>query len=245
MSTHGYEIFLDKIRLPVAPAKLELRIKNRNETVTLIEGTEVNLLKDPGLTEIEFECLLPQMRYPFADYAGAFRRAETYLEAIERLKTGKKPFQFIVWRATPGGRRLFTTNMTVSLEEYSIVEEAANGFDVTVKIRLKQYRPFGMQTVRVILTPRPSLPAQPVVTQEAAPRPESTVQAVKPITIGCDVILNGQVHRDSYGKGPGRTFSNYRGKINLINAKGSHPYHVTTPAGGYLGWVLAGCVQAV
>jgi len=239
VSKQGYEIYLDKIRLPVAPAKLELRIKNKSETVTLINGMEINLLKDAGLSEIEFECMLPQMRYPFASYPGPFQDAESYLEAIERLKTGKKPFQFIVWRATPGGKRMFTTNMKVSLEEYSVIEEAANGFDVTVKIRLKQYRPFSMQTVRL-----ETAGEQPAVIQQAA-RAESTVQAVKPITIGCDVILNGQVHRDSYGKGPGRTFSNYRGKINFINAKGSHPYHVTTPAGGWLGWVTAGCVQAV
>lgn len=239
---NGYEIFLDKIRLPVPPAKLELRIRNRSETVTLISGMEVNLLKDAGLSEIEFECMLPQMRYPFASYAaGPFQRAETYLEALEALKTGKRPFQFIVWRATPGGKPLFTTNMAVSLEEYTIVEEAGNGFDVTVKIRLKQYRPFGMRTVRM---EPPDNGGQTAVTEEAA-RADSTVQEVKPITIGCDVILNGQVHRDSYGNGPGRTFSNYRGKINFINAKGSHPYHVTTPAGGWLGWVLPGCVQAV
>ena len=187
--------------------------------------------------------MLPQLPYPFAAYEGPFRDAESYLEAIERLKTGKKPFQFIVWRETPGGRRMFTTNMKVSLEEYSIVEEAANGFDVTVKIRLKQYRPFGMQTVRFEAA-QDGGGAQTAVSEQPV-RAESTVQTAKPITIGCEVIVNGRLHRDSYGNGPGQTRSNYRGKINFINLKGSHPYHVTTPSGGWLGWVTAGSVQAV
>ena len=57
------------------------------------------------------------------------------------------------------------------------------------------------------------------------------------ITIGCDVILNGRVQSDSYGSKPGKTFTNYRCKISLINKKGSHAYHVTTPDGSWLGWV--------
>ena len=61
----------------------------------------------------------------------------------------------------------------------------------------------------------------------------------KQITIGCDVVLNGRVHYDSYGAKPGKTFTNYRGKVNFINKKGSHPYHVTTPDGSWLGWVTA------
>lgn len=61
----------------------------------------------------------------------------------------------------------------------------------------------------------------------------------KQITIGCDVVLNGRVHYDSYGAKPGKTFTNYRGKVNFINKKGSHPCHVTTPDGSWLGWVTA------
>ncbi len=41
--------------------------------------------------------------------------------------------------------------------------------------------------------------------------------------IGSDVIVNGRLHRDSYGKGPGQTRTNYKGKINLINEKDHIP----------------------
>ncbi len=66
---------------------------------------------------------------------------------MERLKTSSKPFQFIVSRATPR-KRLFDTNIKVSLEEYKINEDAkSNGFDVSVDIALKQYRDWGTKTV--------------------------------------------------------------------------------------------------
>lgn len=249
----GYDVYLGAMRLPVAPQKCELRIKNRNETLSLLADGEINLLKAPGLSEISFECLLPQVPYPFAHHGGAFRPADWYLGQIERLKLDRKPFQFIVSRAMPTGKALYATNMKVSLEEYTVLEEAENGFDVTVKIELRQYRDPVARTVSVRLPARPQRPV-PMLLRAAAyvpapapapVRPESTVQPVKPIVLGCEVILNGQVFRDSYGNGPGAVFSEYRGRINFINGGGSHPYHVATLSGGWLGWVQAGCVRAV
>lgn len=142
----AYDFYLDGLRLPFAPGKLSLQIKNQNETVTLLNEGEVNLLKTPGLTEAEFEFTLPQSPYPFAD---PLQDAAVFLERLEALKTKKKPFQFLVSRASPSGRLLFDTNLTVSLEEYAITEDAENGLDLTVSVRLKQYRPFGIKTAAV------------------------------------------------------------------------------------------------
>ena len=50
----GYKFYFDKLLLPVAPPKLELKINNNNETVDLANNSQVNLLKDPGLTDITF-----------------------------------------------------------------------------------------------------------------------------------------------------------------------------------------------
>lgn len=63
---------------------------------------------------------------------------------LEGLKTGKKTTQFILVRASPNGRRLFDTNMTVSVEDYSIVEDVkTNGLDLAVDVSLKQWRYYG------------------------------------------------------------------------------------------------------
>lgn len=142
-----YTFILDGWSLPVAPGSLKLKISNANKTLTLISEGEVNMLKTPGLTDIEFEALLPAMQYPFVQ---SFQSPDYYLEKLEKLKTGKKPFRFIVSRYLPNGNALFDTNLNVSLEEYQIDEDAKSlGFDTKVTIKLKQYRPFGTKTVTV------------------------------------------------------------------------------------------------
>lgn len=95
------------------------------------------------------------MKYPFARYDKGFKNASYFLDAFERLKTTKNgkgnylPFQFIVSRALPNGKVLFNTNIKVSLEDYKIVDDAKNGFDVTVDVNLKQYKPYGTKTVSI------------------------------------------------------------------------------------------------
>lgn len=239
MAKGGYDFYLNKCLLPIAPSKLQIKINNANKTLTLIDEGQINILKTAELTDIEFECNIPQVKYPFATYKSGFEGAPYFLNYFESLKTNKKPFQFIVSRTMPNGKVLFSTNMAVSMEDYKITEQAKDGFDLIVKIKLKQYRDYGTKTVNInIVNSKPKARIE-------APRAESTVQPSKPISIGSDVILNGRLHRDSYGNGPGQTRSNYRGKVNFINKKGSHPYHVTTPSGGWLGWVTADSVEGV
>lgn len=146
----SYDFYIGTMLLPVAPGKLTVKINNGNKTYNLMNEGEINVLKLPGLTDIEFEMLLPNTKYPFAIYKNGFQKASVYLEELERLKTQKQTFQFIVSRVLPNGEVLFDTNMTCSLEEYSIVEDAEeNGTDVSVSVSLKQYRNYGVKKCTV------------------------------------------------------------------------------------------------
>ncbi len=235
----GYDFYLRDCLLPIAPEKLTLKISNENDTIKLINEGEVNILKDPGLTEIEFDCVIPQVRYPFATYKSGFLGAAFFLEFFEKLKTEKKPFQFIVSRVMPNGGALFSTNIKAAMEDYKITEQAKDGFDIKVKIKLKQYREHGTKIVSI----KPAGGSAKATAKTA--RAESTVRDEKPVVIGSEVVVNGRLHGSSYGDAPGKTLTNYRGKINFINLKGSHPYHVTTPQGGWLGWVTKESVKVV
>ena len=146
----AYFFYFDTMLFPVAPPKLQLKIKNQNQTVTLIDEGEINLLKKAGLTEIDFDVLLPNVQYPFATYKSGFQQAKIYLDALEQLKVSQKPFQFIVTRETPAGIPLYNTNIKVSLEDYKNTEDAKQGLDVNVSIRLKQYRDFGTKICNIV-----------------------------------------------------------------------------------------------
>lgn len=140
-----YIFFMNGIELPVTPSKLTISIKNNNKTINLINEGDINILKQPGLTEISFEALIPQTNYVFAKNDN---NAKYYLDLFEKLKGSKKSFQFIVIRLREKDI-LFNSNISVSLEDYTITEDAKNGLDLNVSIKLKQYKAYGTKKVIV------------------------------------------------------------------------------------------------
>lgn len=144
-----YYFYLDKILLPVAPSKMSLKIDNKNKTLVEINEGEINILKKAGLTNIEFDAMIPNVKYPFATYKNGFQSAKIFLEAIEKLKTSKQPFQFIVSRTYPNGKGIFNTNIKVSLESYTIKEDRKEGLDVVVTFNLKQYKDYGTKICKI------------------------------------------------------------------------------------------------
>lgn len=168
----AYYIYLDKMLLPVAPSKIEEKINGNNTTKKLINDGEINIIKKPGLTEINFDALLPNVRYPFAIYKDGYRPASYYLEIIEKLKTNMLPFQFIISRTLPNGKVLFDTNMKMTLEEYTIKEDAKEGFDIVVSVKLKQYREYSTKTMQITIKQY-----KPIAVQVPTPRPVTNTPA--------------------------------------------------------------------
>lgn len=145
----AYLFFIGKTLCPVAPSKMQTKINGNNKTLTLINEGEINMLREPGLTEISFDILLPNVEYPFAVYKDGFVDAKEFLDEFERLKVEKEAFQFIVTRTLPNNRMLFDTNVKMTLEDYTITEDRKDGFDITVSIKLKQFKEYGTKTVTV------------------------------------------------------------------------------------------------
>ena len=177
-----YYTYMGDVLLPIAPNKLSVKIKNQNKTTVLIDGTEINFLKNAGLTEVEFEVLLPAVEYSFAKYDGGFKQPKYFTDHFEKLKVEKKPFQFILVRQMPNGKILHDTNMKVSLESYTVTENANEGFDTVVSIKLKQFRDFGTKTVKVVNpTNGVVVPTNGVVVPE--PRPANPSPAPEQDTV--------------------------------------------------------------
>lgn len=166
----SYACYLAGVQMPT-PAKLTVKIKNKNETLILLNEGEINFLRTPGLTEIVVPFVFPMLTGRSPDY---------YLGTLERLKTSKEPTQFILVRCSPDGRTLYDTNMRVSVEDYNIVEDAKKGLDVSVDVNLKQWRPYGTKTATVEPAAEPSQPPTVTVEQE---REASTAPAAKTYTV--------------------------------------------------------------
>lgn len=141
------------VLFPITPSKISMKINNQNKTITLINEGEVNLVKTPGLTDITIdELILPAFQnYPFAVYDNGFQKADYYLNKLEQWKKAKNPVTFKMARTTPDNSvLLWDTNMDVTIEGYDIIEDVEKyGFDVAVKLTMKQYRFWGAKKLEI------------------------------------------------------------------------------------------------
>ena len=161
--------------MPQTPAKLSVKISGKNTTVTLLNEGEINFLKYPGLTEITLPLVFPMLT--------ASKRPDYYLTLLERAKTQRTTTQFIMTRTTPAGQLLFDTNIKVSVEDYTIEENATNGLDVSVEVKLKQYRDYSTKTVAIKTTVKHNdSKGTPVVKKTA------TVKTTRPATTAPKVL---------------------------------------------------------
>ena len=169
----AYKMYVAGVLMPITPSKVKVKINNQNKTLILISGEEINILKEAKLTDVSFDVVLPQVPYPFTN--GGAQSADYYLSLFERLKQSKTPFQWILNRSRPDGVALFYSNLTVGLEDYQITDDAKEGFDLTVSVKLKQYRAFGTKTVQITPSSAPSQPATATVQEP----PRETTSAPK------------------------------------------------------------------
>ena len=112
-----YYLFFFFFLFPIAPEKITTKFNGDNKTISLINQSEVNQIKGMKLTEISFDLLLPNNKYPFALYKdGVYHRAKYYLDKLESFKKSKKPFKLKIIRIDGKNKTLFDTSMNVTLE---------------------------------------------------------------------------------------------------------------------------------
>jgi LysM repeat protein len=136
----SYACYLGGVEMPT-PSKLTVKIKNKNKTLVLLNEGEINFLRTAGLTELIVPFDLPML--------GGSQSPDYYLGVLEKLKTSKEATQFILVRTSPSGGVLYDTNIKVSVEDYTITEDAKEGLDVSVDVNLKQWRDYGTKTAAV------------------------------------------------------------------------------------------------
>lgn len=222
------------VQIPVNPETFTVNTAGNNATAEIISLGEIIIPKKKKLSTISWESFFPyESWFPGVRTKGSFKSAKFYLTFLDKIRDACKPCRLIV---TGIG-----FDESVVIESFEYYHQAGDHEDTYYSIKFKRYQPY---TVAIL-----SQDSSGAIRNTTAMGTLSSNAIITPtpgaITIGCNVILNGTVHYDSYGAKPGKTFTNYMGKVNLVNKKGSHPYHITTPSGLWLGWATEESVVLV
>ena len=155
---YGYNFYVGDMEIPIAPSEFTVKVNGKSSTVELIDGSEINILKQPKLSDFKFDILLPlNKQYPFAKkYVAPFK----FLAYFEQIMLNRTPIYLRVIR--PARRFSYTyqqgitydfyhsTEKLVSLENYTVKESADNGIDLVVSLEFKEYINYGTKIKQVI-----------------------------------------------------------------------------------------------
>ncbi len=139
----------EQILLPVAPSELITNVEGESEKVDLVDIGEGSILKDIGLRRISFTVLLPAVQYSFVQTEGVFQPPIFFLNQFRQYKMSKKPVSLIVFRKLADGTELFSGNIDVSFERYTVLERGGEQGDFWVEINLKEYRKITSATYKM------------------------------------------------------------------------------------------------
>jgi hypothetical protein len=226
-----YLFYINNVLLPVTPSKLSVKIKNQNKTVNLVDGSEYNVLRLQGLSEYSFDCLLPRYGYPFAQYEGEFLPPQYYLGLFETIKVNRQIATFRVLREENDG---IGENIKCTVEDYTIKEDAANGADIVVSLKLKQYE--YRKTTIIDFTDKSDNSEVVEKTERPIDKQPQTVQH----TVAAGDTLWGIAKR-YYGNGAGYT-DIYNDNKDVIEAA-ARQHGRASSSGGW--WIYPGTVLTV
>lgn len=194
--SYGYNFYFkdgsDVLTFPVTPGALSINVGSNNKVVTLIDEGDINILKSPSLIEVEFEARFPMRKYPYSREVSNF---EAYFDKFKELKENKKSFRFIVSRTTPNGKPTWDTNLLVALEDFTLEENADEGDDVLINFKLKQFKEYGVKTIKLPDTTPPT-----TSTSEKPRADDNKTGESKPYTVKPGDCL-WTISKEHYGNG--------------------------------------------
>lgn len=128
------------ITLPIPPESFNTDVSGSNDIVDIINVGEVNILKDIALRDFSFKILLPKDNVLTSLRDTEFKEPVFYLNKFRKFIEDKKPVRFFITRLLPCGKEIFKGNLLVTLEDYSVEENAGEEGDFWVELNLKEYR---------------------------------------------------------------------------------------------------------
>lgn len=218
----GFGIFLtsyktsETIQLPVNPAELKLKYEGDDQSQTVVNLGEINRLGDLKLVGIIIESVFPNYETTYTA-TSELQEPQFYIDYIRDVQDAKNHMQLVV------ANTKISMPMTVASFEYGFED----GFDEEYKysLELKQYREF--KAVKISAKKKK---------KKKSKKGKKRISPPKKFGVHSNVIVNGRLHLDSNGNGPGAYEKN--AKRTVINIATGHKYPICVGIGGAArGWV--------
>lgn len=227
-------------QLPVNPEELEVTYSGNNETKDIVALGEIQLLQKRELATLTIESWLPEQPW-FGGLrtSGGFKPAKVYDEFFHMIQDSETYMRLIVTG--------INLNMLVAITSYKSRNQAGDHEDLYFTLDLKEYKEYNAQQVP-ITNENIAITQRNVFSLGAGGTGSDSGQVSTPtrVTIGSLVLVTGKLFYTSTGyDSGGKTLREYQGRVSHINEAGSHPYHITTPEGAWLGWVTRDSVKIV
>ena len=216
----GFGVFLTSyktsktIQLPVNPAELKLNYENDDQSETVVNLGEINRLGNLKLVGVTIESVCPkyQTTYRADDQP---EEPDYYIDWIKKIQKAKGLVRLVV------ANTKISMCMTIASFNYGFED----GFDEEYKynLELKQYRSFKAEKVKK-------------KKKHKSKKGKKRVAPPKKFGVHSTVIVNGRLHLDSNGNGPGAYEKN--AKRQVINIATGHKYPICVGINGIArGWV--------
>lgn len=220
------------VQLPNNPPNFSDVFVADNQTTNIIALGEVNTLGHRKLREMPISSYLPNYPDSRTETTGKFQKPDFYIKFFEKVINDRKPVRLIVTG--------LNINVLVSIESFEY-QRYTDYVDYT--LTLKEYRNFSAKEVKIVQKPSTGSGDKTTAVQK---KPSSRQKSG--FAVGDVVICNGNFYHDSYKSSPYGTFrKDYEGKISIIVSKPqsgqTHPIHITTLGGGWLGWVQSSQIR--
>jgi hypothetical protein len=144
-------------QIPVTPASIEISEGGNSKTYDVAALGEINVIKSPKLSEINFESEFPGTDYPYC--VTTPKDPFYYVELINKWRATKRPIRFVFTGTA------FDINMAASIESFDWKEVAGEQGDIQYSMKLKKYVFYAAK--RVVVTQASG--SAPAVVQQGQP----------------------------------------------------------------------------
>ena len=226
------------IRLPVNPEKLPVERDNDNGDYNVLGIGPIMVPRTPKQRVVTISSFFPGRPFSGVLTTNEFKTPEFYIQFFESAMNDKVPILYTPVRYYENGEPFMTgdSGFQVLVTQFNTEERGGETGDFYYDLTLTEYRDYTPGTMQV---------QQSTTTQTATAEPSRDIPRGQ-LVVGSVCIANGPYYYSSYGDEPHGNGNGRRVVVSrIVDATRAYPVHVTTEAGGALGWMKKDALQVV